>query len=184
MRNLILIAALTIISQFSYGYTVESTWNDSYQKELSFYCVEGDTLCQDLCEDSSVCKIKEETCHNCIGTSITLTYIFNYMGKAYTNNGIEMNEADVLEKIQSSNFVTFSSRSIYNHVDRFNSSTLKRNFRSLCTDGTRYPIVLFDKNKRTQKVSDVQFVFCDSGVFEMEFGADIITDLKSTNSLF
>lgn len=184
MKNLLLIIALVLVSQFSYGYSVESNWNDSYEKELSFYCIEGDTLCNDLCQDDKICKIKEETCHNCIGTSITVTYIFNYMGKAYTNTEIEMNEADVLEKLTAGDFVSFSSRSIYNHVDRFNSSTLKRNFRSLCTDGTRYPIVMFNKTPISQKVGDVKFVFCDSGVFEMKFGADVITNIEEDKSLF
>ncbi|WP_127717424.1 hypothetical protein [Halobacteriovorax sp. HLS] len=184
MKKLIIVIALTLVSQLAFGYTVESSWNDSYQKELSFYCVEGDNLCQDLCENNSVCTIREETCHNCIGTSISITYIFNYMGKAYTNTEVEKNEYDVLSTLQSGNFVTFSSKSIYNHVDRFNSSALKRNFRSLCSDGTRYPIVLFNKNTRNQRVGDVQFVFCDNGVFEMSFGADVITNFESANSLF
>mgnify|MGYP000247618367 FL=1 len=184
MKNIILILALTLISQITFGYSVESGWNDSYQKELSFYCAEGDTLCHDLCENDSVCKVKEETCHNCIGTSITLTYIFNYMGKAYTNTGVEANEADILSKVETKSFVTLSSKSIYNHVDSFNSMSLRKNFRSLCTDGTMYPIVFFDKNVRTQKIGDVQFVFCNSGVYEMEFGADIIFEEKSFKSLF
>jgi len=131
-----------------------------------------------------MCTVKEETCHNCIGTSISLTYIFNYMGKAYTNTGISALEGDVLSSLKEGKFVSFSSRSIYNHVDRFNSSTLKRNFRSLCTDRTRYPIVLFKKSTQTQRVSDVQFVFCDNGVFEMEFGADVIVNFEEDKVLF
>jgi hypothetical protein len=184
MKNLLLIIALVLVSQISFGFTVESNWNDKYEKELSFYCVEGDTLCNDLCHNDKSCKVKEETCHNCIGTSISITYIFNFMGKAYTNTQIEMNEADVLEKLESGNFVSFSSRSIYNHVDRYNSSTLRRNFRSLCSDGTRYPIVMFNKTAVSQKVGDVEFVFCDNGVYEMEFGADVILNLDKTLPLF
>lgn len=184
MKNILLSILFFSISSLASAYTVESSWNDSYEKELAFYCNDSDSLCLDLCSDSKMCKVKEETCHNCIGTSVTLTYIFNYMGKAYTNTGVEALEGDVLSSLKDSNFVSFSSRSIYNHVDRFNSSTLKRNFRSLCTDGTRYPIVLFKKNTRSQRVGDVQYVFCDNGVFEMEFGADVILNYEETNGLF
>ncbi|OUR99950.1 hypothetical protein A9Q84_02660 [Halobacteriovorax marinus] len=184
MKNLLLSIILFSISSLSSAYTVESSWNDKYEKELSFYCSSEDTMCLDLCGEATMCKVKEETCHNCIGTSITLTYIFNYMGKAYTNTGVETLDGEVLSSLKGSEFVSFSSRSIYNHVDRFNSSSLKRNFRSLCTDGTRYPIVLFKKNRGSQRVADVQFVFCDNGVFEMEFGADVIINMEENKTLF
>ncbi|WP_417336597.1 hypothetical protein [Halobacteriovorax marinus] len=159
---------------------VENGWNDSYEKELNFYCSEGDYLCFDICGKFEQCKVPEETCHNCIGTSIHLTYIFNYMGKAYTNTGVEANPSSVRDLIRSRRFVSFSSRSIYNHVDSFNSPTLRRNFRSLCSDGTRYPIVVFEKSRVTKKVTDVRFVFCESGTYEMEFSSDVIVNFEDS----
>ncbi len=174
MRNILKLGLAFIFSFNITAATVESTWNDQYRKELSLYCAEDDILCQDVCNDTLVCKIPEETCHNCIGTSITLTYIFNYMGKAYLNTGVEALNGDVVELLKSGEFVTFSSRSIYNHVDNFNSMTLRSNFRKLCSDGTRYPVVMFNRSQENQSVSDVRFVFCDAGVYEMEFSNDLL----------
>ena len=179
---------LTFVALYSFSImavTVESGWNDQYSKEVSFYCNGNDTLCLDLCGDEKMCKVPEETCHNCVGTSITLTYIFNYMGKAYTNTGVEALDGDVLELLKSGQFVTFSSRSIYNHVDNFNSMALRQNFKKLCSDGTRYPIVLFKKSAQSQRVSDVKYVFCNNGAYEMEFSNDLIVNLEeSKSSLF
>ncbi|PIK16102.1 hypothetical protein [Halobacteriovorax sp. JY17] len=182
--SLFIFSLLFTLSSFSA--VVESSWNDQYQKEISFYCGENDTLCSDLCGEATMCKVPEETCHNCIGTSITLTYIFNYMSKAYTNTGVSALSGDVLELLKSGDFVTFSSRSIYNHVDSFNSMTLRQNFKKLCSDGTRYPIVIFNKSKRTQKVSDVRFVFCNDGIYEMNFSNDLILNFEENqkNTLF
>lgn len=186
MRLLVKVALCIFFLSSSMAVTLESNWNDSYQKELSFYCSEGDTLCMDLCNDSKVCKVPEQTCHNCIGTDITITYIFNYMGKAYTNTGVDALGGDIIDLLKSGEFVTFSSRSIYNHVDSYNSLSLRKNFRKLCSDGTMYPVVMFNKDIKSKKVSDVRFVFCESGAYEMRFSNDLILNLEEDkiNSLY
>lgn len=158
----------------------EPVWTDDYKKNVIMSCSEDEYQCDDVC-GSSTCKIKEKVCRNCMGSNVLISHIFRDMGRSFTNTGIELSNYEVLEVFKSKNFATFTSKSIYNIVERFDSSSLRRKFQSLCPNNTKYPVVVFSTEKISRKLDQVKYVICGNKTFEMS--NDAIIDTNDKNSL-
>ena len=143
--------------------TIETAWTEASEKELHLYCGEDET-CRQFCAGDT-CTIAEPVCKNCVGTSVTMTYIFKEMGRVYTT-GERLDDYFLYDLFNLQNFVSLTSRSVYNLTMTFNSSALRRQFRSLCDDGTAYPVVFFDKNL-AREISQPISVWCETGVFQL-----------------
>lgn len=163
----------------------EPEWTVDYKKNVIMSCSEDEYQCEDFCGNSR-CEIKEKVCRNCMGSNILISHIFRDMGRSLINTGIEISNYEVLEVFDSKNFATFTSKSIYNIVERFDSLTLRRKFQSLCSNNTKYPIVVFSTEKISRKLDQVKFVICGNQAFEMSNEAliDINDEVSKINVLY
>ncbi|MCT4642677.1 MAG: hypothetical protein N4A33_10325 [Bacteriovoracaceae bacterium] len=147
---------------------VEAYWTKNYSKEVVVRCSDDkNLLCDVLCEDENLCILEEGMAKNFVGTSISLMNFLNNVGKSILSSG-RANEGDVVRLLQSGNFVTLTSQTVYNLITKVNSKKLQRQFRSLCDDGTQYPLVLAEVFEKTRDVVGYSYVVCKSGVYELE----------------
>lgn len=174
MKTLILLFAT--LSMQAFAYQIETSWTDDSKKILRVTC-DGDSICENFC-GSQACEIEEKVCKNCVGTSIGMTYAFQEMGRSYIVTEV-LDPYFLFDLLKSKKFVSLTSRSLYNLVDRFDSIELRRKFRGLCVDGTRYPHVFF-KTQRSGELGEIQAVWCEDGVYQM--GQTSIND--SSESLY
>lgn len=175
------LALLFFLGTNLYAAEFSNSWSDTFEKTVTMSCFEEDTTCEEFCGDKETCEVKEKVCRDCIGTSVTMTYIFNYMGLNLVNTGKEISTYEITDLLESGLFVTLTSKSIYNHVDSHNSLRLRRKFRSLCENRARMPVVFFDSDPVTKKIGKVRFVACDDEFYEMADDPDIV--IEESNDL-
>jgi hypothetical protein len=172
--KVVLLALFIISSLSSFSMSITTDWTQDSRKILKLACSEEEVTCEKVCQKST-CEIEEKVCVDCVGTSITMTFAFQEMGRILHNTGESVDAYFLADLINSKNFITLTSRSLYNLVDRFNSFSLRSKFSSLCDDGTRYPTVFFNK-LRSGRMGSVSAVHCESGVFVMSDDPTIIRD--------
>lgn len=160
------------------AFEIQEAWNAEYSPELIVNCSELDRLCIDLCNNETKCVIPQKVCKDCIGTSVLMTNIFERMGVGYRNAGEAISEYTLVDLIKSGNFVTFTSRSIYNQNDTFDSRLSKERFQSLCSNSTPYPVVFFGLRPKSTVLSEVKYVACGAEIYKMTATPDIIDGLK------
>ena len=171
-----LIFALAFIPSL-FAAEFSNTWTEKFEKKVIMSCFqENDFSCEDTCGNKESCEFSESICRDCVGSSVSLTYIFKYMGLNLRSNGNRVSQYEIMDLIQSGDFVSLNAKSIYNHVDRFNSMSLRRKFRSLCENGAREPLVLFEKDSRSQKIGKVRYVVCNEDYLEMEDNPEVILE--------
>lgn len=175
-KFLTLITALFIFSLSSFAVTVETQWSEASEKSLLLTCNENE-VCRQFCEGAS-CEVPEKVCKNCVSTSIAMTFAFKEMGRTIVSTEA-LDAYALVDLLQTKEFVSLTSRSIYNLVERFNSNSLKRKFRSLCADGTAYPHAFFNKTA-SGEIGAPQLVWCESGVYRLER----LSELPSDSELF
>lgn len=162
------------------GLEIETGWTVENTKYLDAYCSEGNQSCHYICNDESHCRVSESVCRNCIGSSIEMTFLFEEMGRSITSNlAATVDVYTLSDLISSHRFFTLTSRSIYNHVDSFDSFRLRRRFQSLCPDRTRYPVVFLERLS-SNRMGQPLYVWCESGVFHLELhqNVDISQDFQ------
>lgn len=155
---------ILILPKLLFAFEISTKWSDSANKYLELSC-RNSYECQEFCAGGQ-CQVQEKVCRNCIGTSISMSYAFQEMGRAYVSS-YELDEYFLFELLSRGEFVSLTSRSLYNLIDRFDSLVLRRKFQSLCRDGTQYPVVFFDATAAGE-LGEIQAVWCKSGVFKME----------------
>lgn len=167
-----------------YATEFSTQWDENYNKKLVISCLSNDFMCREFCGEATKCEFPEKVCRDCIGSSPYITNIFQEMGRTYRNLGYEVNYSQVMDLILKGHFATFTSKSIYNQLGRFDSANLKQKFKSLCPDeDTEYPVVFFKTDVRNRKLGKVQFVTCSSGIYVMSDYADVDIDGEDEPSL-
>lgn len=159
----------------------EEFWNADLRPFLSLTCSgENTKYCSMVCtlDDQSNCSIPMPVCRDCIGTSLLVTNIFEGMGIRYRNSGRIVELSEFFTFLQKSQFVTFSSKSVYNHVDSYDSPVLRNRFKSLCSEETEYPIVFFEINPKGSRLGKVRYLTCGNQVYEMSDDALVDGSLK------
>lgn len=155
-------------------------WSEDYKPFLKIQCSERDTeICSNVCELdlSGTCYIPMKVCRDCIGTSLLVTDIFEGMGVRYKNTGKEIRFDEFVTFLRTGQFVTFSAKSVYNHVDNYDSLNLQMRFNGLCPFEPKNPaIVFFDLRPKSNVLNKVRYVACDQSVFEMDDKALIDND--------
>ena len=128
------------------------------------------------CGEEKMCEFKEGICRDCIGTSLYMTSLFNGMGSIYRSTEF-VRSSELLDLIERGDFITLSSRSIYNHVESFDSDKLKARFQVLCRDGSEYPLVFIAAERGSRLPGDVLYVTCGNEVYKMEQKPSILKDV-------
>ncbi len=160
-----LLCSFIVVNSFALNLSTE--WTMESRKMIHVSCEEDETVCQNFCQGHMACMTEEKVCKNCVGTSIAMTYAFQEMGRSIVA-GDQLDPYFLFDFLSQKNYVTLTSRSVYNLVDSFDSMSLRRKFRSLCQDGTRYPMVFFNKTEGGE-FGRAQAIWCDSGVFQAEY---------------
>ena len=179
-RLIIVGVASLLMTINAYAFKVESRWNTQFKKEVVLNC-EGNSLeCYSICANEKECVVYEKPCKDCIGTSVFMTHLFENIGKSYVNSMYEVSLYEFFKYLNRGLFSTVSSRSIFNHVSKFDNPELKERFMSLCEDSTEYPNVFIGVEPVTRTPNSVMYVSCldnnkNTRVFKMETygGVDI-----------
>ena len=86
---------------------------------------------------------------------------------------------EFLDLLKSGDFASMTSKTIYNHVESYNSEAIKAKFQSLC-DGDEYPTVIFKVNPNTKRPQEAKYVLCHKSselkVFMMDNKGDITVE--------
>jgi len=155
-------------------------WTEDYKPYLSVQCdLRNQSDCERLCrlDDNFSCQLPMKVCRDCIGTSLLVTDIFEGMGVRYKNTGKEIRLDEFVDFLRLGQFVTFSAKSVYNHVDNYDSLNLQMRFNGLCPFEPRNPaIVFFDLRPKSNVLNKVRYLACDGNIFEMDDKALIDND--------
>lgn len=186
MKVVLILLSFMTLQNYVFAMGVEEVWSSEYRPQLKLSCTEGEeSMCSDLCPGSSSakeCILDQKVCRDCVGTSLLVTNIFEGMGVRYRNRGDEVSFYEFVDLIASKNFVSFTSKSVYNHVDSYDSLVLQKKFQSLCpVNSTLMPVVFFDLKPRTNVLNKVRYVACGEKLYTMSDDAlvDIGVELKS-----
>lgn len=152
-----------LIFQSAFALDIETKWTPDTKKYLHLTC-NGNSECEKFC-DGNYCKMQERVCKNCVSSSIEMTYAFQEMGRSYIR-GERLDDYFIFDLFYTRRFITLTSRSIYNLIERFDSLSLRRRFQALCNDDTKYPVVFFKQNE-AGKLGEVQAVWCEDGIYEV-----------------
>ncbi len=174
----IIFAFFILIIKSSFALTFSEEWSSQYTLNLKVQCnLNEDQLCNEICDGKSVlslnnsgysCLIPQTICRDCIGTSLRVSDIFENMGTKYKNNGSEVHYYTFIDFIKSRKFTTFSSQSVFNHVESYDAEILQQKFRSLCPINTKNrPLVFFSLLEKSNRLDQVVYVTCDTKIFEM-----------------
>jgi hypothetical protein len=180
MMNILLKSILVTVIFVSQAFAFEmaEVWNEDYSPELRVTCSNMDSLCLNLCDKEEACTVPQKVCKDCIGTSILMTNIFDRMGLGYRSTGVDVDSSELVEFIRGGNFVTFTSKSIYNQIDTFDNLPLRMRFQGLCPTMVEYPVVFFELKPRTAIIGEVKYVACGSTIFTMTSTPNILDGLK------
>lgn len=191
MKSWICLAALLVTTSAN-ALVLEAKWNKELKKEVTLSCESNEAdRCHHLCEDEEKCVIPESFCRNCAGTTMYLKNLFTEMGRIYVSiRSEEVLLTDLLDFIKTRNFVTLTSKSVYNFVDKFDSLTIRNRFQRLCGGKTEYPIVFLEASPHSRILGKVRYVFCQNekdedmsySVHEMSNDPDLIKE--ESNGLF
>jgi hypothetical protein len=180
LAELIIPTSIMIMFSMSSALSFEllEQWSTDYSPELKATCSSMDQLCLALCDNEFECTIPVKTCKDCVGTSILMTNIFDRMGLGYRNSGKDVDSSELIELIRSGDFVTFTSKSVYNQTDSFDSAPMKARFKTLCPRSVDYPVVFFSLKEKSSIINEVKYVACGSDIYEMTSTPDVINGLK------
>jgi hypothetical protein len=151
-------------------------WNQQNRLQLEIRCDSTNRLCNDLCQHNDYCKIEEKICINCVGTSMLMNSIFEQMGMKYRSTNEEVSSYELIDFLNNKNFVSFTSKSIFNQIDSYDSPALKSRFQSLCSENVAYPLVIFELNPNSFMPRSVKFVICGEKIYRMSDLPEILTN--------
>ena len=168
----ILILSFPQMTFASWGFNEFGDQNNS--PKLKITCDSKDSYCSQICNNESSCEIRQTACRDCIGTSLLMTNIFEDMGISYRSTNEIVSNYELVDFLQLGLFVTFSSKSIYNQTDSYDSDGLRAKFLSLCPLNAENSLVFFSLKNKTRVIDEVKYVICDGVVFKMSDDPDII----------
>lgn len=158
----------------SFGFEMSEFWSADNQPQLSIVCEKSESFCADLCFQNTSCELDVKICRDCVGTSLIMTNIFEKMGVQYRNTGASISYYEFIDFLREKNFVFFSSKSIYNQIESYDSPLLRARFQKLCPSNIEYPIVFFGLKKKGGGIEHVRYVACGNEVYAMSAQPDII----------
>jgi len=159
-KTLILLTIL--FSGSALSIELDSRWNYKFEKEVVLTCSQDEYFCEDLCENKERCIIKENVCRDCIGSTPYLTHVFNQIGRSIVSEGIEAPVEDLIELLRDGKFSSISSKSIYNHVDRFGSNKIMSKFESLCDYESQNPVMIFETQEVSKLLGKPKYLICNN----------------------
>ena len=167
---IVLIIKLNLVNAFD----VHEVWSDQNKLHLKFQCQSTDRFCYNLCNQNENCSIEEKMCFNCVGTGLLINAIFEQMGVLFQSTREEISPYELIDFLNQKNFVSFTSRSVYNQIDSYDSPAIKARFQSLCEGSVDYPVVLFELSKVSHAIIKVKYVLCNERIYRMSDSPEVI----------
>ena len=155
-------------------------WSAKFDRIINIQCSADDAdYCQYICNDEQSCQIEEQFCRNCAGTDLYLQDLFENMGNKYQNSGEVVDLLEFFDFLIGGDFISLTSRSIYNFVDYFDSPALRFRFQTLCNYQNEYPVVFLQTKGASRLPGKVRYVTCADRqgellVFRMTDYVDVI----------
>jgi hypothetical protein len=166
MKNALILFTI-LLSGSALSIELDSRWNYKFEKEVILTCSEDEFFCEDLCESKDSCVIKESVCRDCIGSTPYLTHVFNQLGRAIVKSD-EAQVEDLVELLKSEHFSTITSKSVYNHVDRYGTDKLADKFGALCDFTADKPVMVFEVKEVSNLMGTPKFLVCGSEIFHVD----------------
>ena len=90
--------------------------------------------CLELCGKVDSCVVEQIQCRDCLGTSsLLMREVFLNVNELYSaQNEKEWSQDKTIHLLQSRSFITVSAESVFNFYTRFDSTSVKQRFLSLC----------------------------------------------------
>jgi hypothetical protein len=133
MKGIIKILVLFFWSLSLQALEVKQNWLTPIKgKTISFICAANESLCYELCENSS-CTFKESACYDCIGDNLELQFFFNYIGRMITTDlSSEVSTSEIQDFFAHEPFISIDQKSPYNVYHGVQDKSLALQFQSLC----------------------------------------------------
>ncbi len=162
MKLISLFFLLMLLSINTHAYLISEGWNQNLKKEIELSCLleEETNLCASLCNNPNKCIVKEGPCRNCAGTDLYIRNLFTEMGTQYHSTNEVVDKKIFFDYIATGNFVSISSRSIFNLTDSFDGANTRLKFMGLCNFSSSDPIVFLNVEPVSRKLKEVRYVVC------------------------
>ena len=158
--KILIIYLLLISCSKIYAWEALESWNENYEQELVINCAPEDQICQQLCNETSSCRIPAKSCKDCVGTGILMSYFYQEVGKWFVNSNEEISEKEFINTVNQENFVILTNKSPYNIFSPINDLKMEKAFNNLCYgDNESYPLVVGELN-RFQVLTSIKYVIC------------------------
>lgn len=149
---------LLILSVPAFSWEVQENWSNDYNQEVLINCDSQEKICTNICQDPYQCNVSLNSCKNCIGTGILLSYFYQEVGKWFMNSGVQIPDEQFVKLLQSRNIVLLTHDSPYNIFTPINDMGIERAFNSLCPEKfDSFPVVVgeLDKGNELARISAV-----------------------------
>jgi hypothetical protein len=167
MKVLMLLLALFTSNVFAIE--AQPTFDNALNKSLKISCDNGESLCDDLCQDAE-CSFQEVPAQNSLGVSLKVSHFFQNMSRFYKTGDKVSDIGRFKQLLKSYTYVSIDSKSFLNQDYRYNSRSLRKSFQEFCPESERpdYPVVLFSQDV-FREIGKVRFVICEKNVYQMKF---------------
>lgn len=173
-----LFAACTLMFVFQgtaqASYDITETWSDDLRSQVTIECNSLSTLCQQLCNNTKKCVLKNSTCKDCISTGIKMTYFFSAIGKDITTNNNEVSVYEFIDFLLNEKFIAFSANNVYNQFDSIQSDALAIRFKSMCPNSYETPMAFFKIDKRELDINNARYVTCGDSIYKLEVNTSLL----------
>lgn len=131
-----------------------------------------ESLCKELCNNPSLCKVQESYCRSCAGTSdLKLKRILDSVGNTLIADKVKP-KSELSRVLKSAQWVTIHPATLYNYSGAFDSEQLRTQFRALCVNkpqGWEVPGLLLLSLNQDHRVESTLGALCpslDTGSYE------------------
>lgn len=150
------------------NYNITETWSVDLRSQVTVECSSVSVLCQQLCNDTNKCVLKNSTCKDCISTGVKMTYFFSAIGKDITSSNNEVSVYEFVDFLINEKFIAFSANNVYNQFDSVQSDALATRFKSMCPNNYATPMAFFKIDKRELDINNARYVTCGDKIYKME----------------
>ena len=154
------------------------------QKVLMVQCVAGETFCQELCNEKSLCSIPETICEDCASQSSPLVkMLFTGINSIFKNDSGAIATRQLSAFLKTQKFMTISHDSMLNNTNPEDKEKIKIQFEQLCNGiQTQTPLLISTLNERNH-VEQIVGILCQDSTGELHSFALRMNPLYSDKSV-
>ncbi|GEM_PF-1719755 len=154
---------LALCCTFEVGsFEIAPFWSDDFVPHVKLTCQNDEEFayCNQLCGDESECLIEEGFCRDCAGANLALREIFLEVGDLFVRSIYPVSFGAFAKFLKQGDFVTLTSKSIYNFVDYYDSEAVQAQFQQLCNEKDEYPVLFLKVDHYSRLIEKIEYVVC------------------------